>query len=148
MTTHYAELYCLSNFSFLRSASHPEELVAQAAALGYSALAITDACSVAGVVRAHLAAREHGLKLIVGSEIALTDGPRLVLLAPHRRAYGQLCALISLGRGNAPKGSYRLSRSDLAHAVPDCLALLVPTYEPSTEELTWFRERFGGRGRG
>ena len=63
----YAELHCISNFSFLRGASHPEELVAEAARQGYRALAITDECSLAGVVKAHVAAREHGLHLIVGS---------------------------------------------------------------------------------
>ena len=65
----YAELHCLSNFSFLRGASHPEELVQRAAALGYSALALTDECSLAGVVRAHTAAKEHKLKLIIGTEV-------------------------------------------------------------------------------
>jgi len=82
----YAELHCLSNFSFLRGASHPEELVGRAADLGYAALAITDECSVAGIVRAHLAARERGLKLIIGSEFALADGLRCVLLAEQRAA--------------------------------------------------------------
>ena len=77
----YAELHCLSNFSFLTGASHPEELVERAHALGYAALAITDQCSLAGVVRAHLAARACGLSLVIGSEIALEDGPHLVLLA-------------------------------------------------------------------
>src|SRR5581483_10138641 len=76
MQPSYAELHCLSNFSFLRGASHPEELVARAKALGYSALALTDECSVAGVVRAHLAAEAYGLKLLIGSEFALADGPR------------------------------------------------------------------------
>ncbi len=102
----YAELHCLTNFSFLRGASHPEELVARAAELGYAALAITDECSVAGVVRAHLAARERGLKLIVGSEFRLDDGLRCVLLATDRRGYGQLCRLITRARRAAPKGSY------------------------------------------
>ena len=77
----YAELHCLTNFSFLRGASHPEELVARAAALGYAALAVTDECSVAGIVRAHPAAKEHGLKLVVGTELELADGPKIVLLA-------------------------------------------------------------------
>ncbi|HSQ69844.1 MAG TPA: PHP domain-containing protein, partial [Steroidobacteraceae bacterium] len=108
----YAELHCVSNFSFLRGASAPEELVERAAELGYAALAITDECSVAGVVRAHLAAREHGLKLIVGAEFRLDDGLRLVLLASNRRGYGQLCRLISRGRRAAPKGRYLLRRSD------------------------------------
>ncbi|MCH8503104.1 MAG: PHP domain-containing protein, partial [Ectothiorhodospiraceae bacterium] len=104
----YAELHCISNYTFLRGASHPHELVERAAALGYSALAITDECSVAGAVRAHQAATGSGLKLIVGTELRLVDGPRLVLLAPHREAYAQLSAMISLGRTSAAKGQYRL----------------------------------------
>ena len=100
----YAELHCLSNFSFLRGASHPEELVARAAELGYTALAITDECSVAGVVRAHRAARERGLPLLVGSEFRLDDDLRCVLLATDRRGYGQLCRLITRARRAAPKG--------------------------------------------
>jgi len=108
----YAELHCLTSFSFLRGASQPEELVERAAELGYAALAITDECSVAGVVRAHGAAREHGLKLLIGSELRIDDGPRLVLLACNRRGYGQLCRLITRGRRAAGKGSYRLVRAD------------------------------------
>src|SRR5471032_790242 len=94
----YAELHCLSNFSFLRGASHPDELVGRAHALGYAALAITDECSVAGAVRAHLAAKQHGLKLIVGSEFALSaasSAPRLILLATDREGYGNLAELIT-----------------------------------------------------
>src|SRR5687767_15253082 len=83
----YAELHCLSNFSFLRGASHPEELVERAHALGYAALALTDECSLAGAVRAHLAAKECGLKLIFGTEVTLDDGLKLVLLATDRRSY-------------------------------------------------------------
>lgn len=94
----YAELHCLSNFTFLRGASHPEELVARAQALGYRALALTDECSLAGVVRAHEAARECGLHLIIGSELRLEDGTGLVLLATDRAAYGNLSALITRGR--------------------------------------------------
>lgn len=104
----YAELHCISNFTFLRGASHPAELVERAAALGYAALAITDECSVAGVVRAHVAARKLGLKLIVGTELRLDDGLRLVLLAASRDGYGGICQLITRGRRAAPKGSYRL----------------------------------------
>ena len=109
----YAELHCLSNFSFLRGASHPEELVERAAHLGYTALAITDECSVAGVVRAHLAARNHALKLIVGTELRLDDGLRCVLLATNRVGYAQLCRLITRGRRAARKGEYKLERRDL-----------------------------------
>ena len=81
----YAELHCLSNFSFLRGASHPEELVERAQALGYAALAITDECSLAGVVRAHLAAKDAGLPLVIGSEFTLADGLKLVLLRDRPR---------------------------------------------------------------
>ncbi|MGH8698307.1 MAG: PHP domain-containing protein, partial [Burkholderiales bacterium] len=98
MLPQYAELHCLTNFTFLRGASHPEELVARAAALGYAALAITDECSVAGVVRAHIAAKDHGLKLLAGTEIALADGPKVVLLATNRAGYGNLSELITKGR--------------------------------------------------
>src|SRR5256885_6639618 len=109
----YAELHCLSNFSFLRGASHAEELVERAAALGYSALAITDECSLAGAVRAHQAAKEKGLKLILGTEIRLQDGMKLVLLATDRRSYGAISSLITIGRRRSKKGSYSLSRTDV-----------------------------------
>jgi error-prone DNA polymerase len=113
----YAELHCLTNFTFLRGASRAEELVERAAQLGYAALAITDECSVAGVVRAHVAAKDHGLKLIVGAEFRLDDGLRCVLLAQDRAGYGRLCRLITRGRRAAPKGQYRLCRDDLAEIV-------------------------------
>ena len=129
MTPDYAELHCLSNFSFQRGASHPEELVARAAEYGYAALAITDECSLAGVVRAHSALRAHpgDPRLIVGSEIRLEDGPCLVLLAADRAGYGRLSRLITDARRAAAKGRYRLDRSGLAAAARDgLLALLVP----------------------
>ena len=126
----YAELHCLSNFTFLRGAAHPEELVARAHELGYAALAITDECSLAGVVRAHEAARDHGLKLIIGSEIRLEDGLKFVLLATDRESYGRLSALVTRGRMRTAKGSYRLTRSDLED-LEGCLALLVP---PAVED--------------
>ena len=97
----YAELHCLSNFSFLRGASHPEELVERAQALGYAALALTDECSLAGAVRAHLAAKELGLKLVIGSEFTLADGLKLALYATDRASYGDLAQLITRGRRNA-----------------------------------------------
>jgi len=120
----YAELHCLSNFTFLRGASHPEELVKRAAGLGYSALAITDECSLAGVVRAHVAAKDAGLPLVIGSEIRLQDGPRLVLLATDREGYGNLADLITRGRRRTKKGSYSLDWSDLDGGLPGCLVLL------------------------
>ncbi len=137
----YAELHCITNFTFLRGASHPEELVARAQELGYAALAITDECSLAGVVRAHVEAKnakdaENGknveFSLIIGSEFRLDDGLRLVLLATDRESYGRLSALITRGRRNAEKGSYRLTRADLADGVEGCLALWLPGREPET----------------
>jgi error-prone DNA polymerase len=142
----YAELHCVSNFSFLRGASHPDELVARAAGLGYAALAITDECSVAGVVRAHLAAREHGLKLLVGSEFRLLDGLRCVLLAGDRAGYGRLCRLITRARRAATKGRYRLERADLdGDRLEGCLALWLPGAPPDASEGAWLAERFPGR---
>ena len=141
----YAELHCLSNFSFLRGASHPEELVARAHQLGYSALAITDECSLAGVVRAHSAAKECGLPLILGSEIRLADGPQLVLLATEREGYGNLAELISRGRRRGVKGRYVLEAKDLDQGLPGCLALLVPGAVPDVAQTRWVAERFAGR---
>jgi len=104
----YAELHGVSSFSFLRGASHPEELVERAASLGYAALALTDECSLAGIVRAHLAAKDAQLPLVVGSEFALDDGTRLALYATDRATYGDLAQLITRGRRQAAKGTYRL----------------------------------------
>ena len=127
--TSYAELHCISNYSFLRGASHPEELVLQAAVLGYRALAITDECSMAGIVKAHVAAKTCGLKLIVGSEFHLEENICIVLLAPTRIAYGQICNLITIGRRRAEKGNYRLSLKDLEFSCSECLELFIPTPE-------------------
>ena len=123
----FAELHAISNYTFLRGASHPEELVRTAFALGYEAIAITDECSLAGVVKAHLAARELSIKLIIGAEFRLQDGIQLVLLAPTRKAYGQLSELVSLGRRRSPKGEYALALEDFRNSVDDCLALWVPS---------------------
>ncbi len=151
----YAELHCITSFSFLRGASQPEELVRQAAALGYQALAITDECSVAGVVRAHTEAKETNLAIIVGSEFltAAKEGEaplHFVLLATTRRAYGQLCRLITKARRRTEKGTYALHREDLAEGADfdECLALwLPPTTVDSSTEATghWLRERFPAR---
>lgn len=140
----YAELYCQSNFSFLQGASEPEELVDQAFELGYAALAITDECSLAGVVRAHTQARRlneaardaslnHQLQLIIGASFTLRAGPgaadiRLVLLAQTREGYGNLSEFITLGRTRAAKGEYRLDAQDLKtlRNLPECLAILAP----------------------
>ena len=123
----YAELHCLSCYSFLRSASHPHELVERAAALGYRALAITDECSFAGIVKAHVAAREAGIQLIIGSELVLEEGLRLVALVPSRQAYSELSGLISMARRRSPKGEYRVTLRDVIFYLKRCLLLWLPT---------------------
>ena len=145
----YAELHCLSNFTFQRGASHPQELVARARALGYHALAITDECSVAGVVRAHLAARECGLPLIIGAEFHLRCGLGLVALATDRRGYGSLCRLITRGRRAAEKGRYDLGFDDVDALLGHCLVLWLPPADLADEARALsmagrVRERFAG----
>ncbi len=122
----YTELHCLSCFSFLRGASRPEELVAQAAMHAYTGIAITDECSLAGVVKAHVAAKEHDLHLIIGSEFTLNEGIRLVALAPSRAAYAELSGLVSLGRRRSPKGEYSLTLRDVIFHLKRCLLLWLP----------------------
>jgi error-prone DNA polymerase len=159
----YAELFCLSNFSFLHGASHAEELSERAAQLGYSALAVTDECSLAGVVRAHVAAKETKLPFIVGSFFRLVnaDGSPafgLILLAQNREGYGNLSELITLARTRATKGEYRLTPQDLSRpekeyrhlrGMPDCLAILVPDFPANEDALTaqveWLDDTFTGR---
>ena len=153
----YAELLCLSAFSFLRGASPPDELVRRAHALGYSALALADECSLAGIVRAHVAARECGLKLLVGSQFRVDDGAAgftLVVLACHAAGYSQLCRLITGLRRSAPKGSYRLDAAQLDAAVRQgaldgCVVVAVPARESTQPQLDalagWLLQRFVGR---
>jgi len=122
----YAELHCLSCYSFLRGASHPHELVERAAQQGYAALAITDECSFAGVVKAHVAAKELGLQLIIGSELQLEEGVKLVALVPSRAAYSELSGLISMARRRSPKGEYRLALRDVIFHLKRCLLIWLP----------------------
>ena len=150
----YAELHCLSNFSFLRGASHPDELVQRATALGYAALAITDECSFSGIVRAHIAAKEARFPLVIGSELTLVDGVKLVLLVTDRASYGNLSQLITRGRRNAAKGSYALARDDVAAFAGGLLALWIPPdsapgkADPDDDALAtarWVAATFPGR---
>ncbi len=150
----YAELVCLSNFTFLQGASHPQELVARAVQLGYRAIALTDECSLAGIVRAHEEAQRAAqagqpIALIPGSQFRLEDGSRLVLLVTDEAAYAQLCTLITRGRRNAPKGEYRLGRQDFERGLDHCLALWLPRedVEGETDVRTahWVASHFEGR---
>jgi error-prone DNA polymerase len=147
MAGRYAELHALSNFTFLRGASHPEELVETAASLGYEALAITDECSMSGIVRAHAAAKNHGLKkLIIGSELKLRSGRKLVALARNSNGYASLCRLITAARRTAEKGSYALTRHAFEDGLPDCLVLWVPDQDYTLDvEDHWLRETFRDR---
>ena len=123
----YAELQVTTNFSFLRGASHGEELVAQAKALGLDAIAVTDRNTLAGVVRAHIAAKEVGLKLIIGARLDLQDAPSLLCLPRDRAAYGRLSRLISLGQRRAKKGQCTLFLDDVAqHAEGQIFIALAP----------------------
>jgi error-prone DNA polymerase len=117
----YAELHCLSDFSFLRGASRAEDLFTRAAQCGYQALAITDECSLAGIVRAHEASKATGIKLIVGAEFKLEDGLRCVLLVENMAGYTALCRLITTARCAASKGAYKLTRRDVEAQFPACL---------------------------
>jgi error-prone DNA polymerase len=163
----YAELFCLSNFSFLQGASHAQELVARAVQLDYTALAITDECSLAGVVRAHAEAKEAKFPLIIGSYFRLTQldgspGLSFVALATNKNGYGNLCELITIARNRVAKGSYLLMPADLAappsefahlKGLPDCLLILLPHYpahmpddvDQLHAQAAWMEATFPGR---
>ncbi len=154
----YAELKCVSNFSFLRGASRPEELVERAKQLGYSALAITDECSLAGVVRAHVAAKEQGLKLLIGSQFLVqpddTDADAvaftLTVLACHLEGYGNLAQFITKLRRASEKGSYRLRRGEISGAeLNGCVVLASPQRMATPAQLQgigrWLLDEFTGR---
>ncbi|WP_342630614.1 error-prone DNA polymerase [Marinobacter alkaliphilus] len=158
MTTGYAELFCFSNFTFLTGASHPHELAERALELGYNAIAITDACSVAGIPRAWAALKDSPVKLITGSWFELEDAPagaatpRFILLAQSRKGYGQLCQLITTGRRRAEKGQYQLFTRDIeTHELDNCLCLWLPpassaaSYEQAEACGEWLQRLFEQR---
>ncbi|MGF7244055.1 error-prone DNA polymerase [Pseudomonas oryzihabitans] len=144
MTPDYAELHCLSNFSFQRGASSVDQLFERAKAMGYEALAITDECTLAGIVRAWQASEKHDVRLIVGAEFQIAQGPKLVLLVQDLQGYQQLCRLITLARRRAEKGSYRLLREDLSQ-VAGLVALWVPERGAEAESARWLLDVFPGR---
>ncbi|BDU22891.1 error-prone DNA polymerase [Dyella sp. GSA-30] len=145
----YAELHCLSCFSFQRGASTARELFERAKACGYTALAITDECSMAGIVRALEASRETGVKLIVGTEVQLHDGPKMVLLAETKGGYTALCQMITQGRRASAKGTYVLTRENVEAMVKTSeghagvLALWMPGRQPDRSEGNWVKATFG-----
>lgn len=148
----YAELHCLSDFSFLRGAASAADLFARARDCGYGALAITDECSLAGIVRALEASRATGVPLVVGSEFTLVCGLKLVLLVQNNAGYVRLCELITCGRRAAEKGSYRLAREDVERVLGEVrgdasglFALWVPAQQPAEEQAQWLQSRFADR---
>ncbi|WP_017903866.1 error-prone DNA polymerase [Pseudomonas asplenii] len=145
MSDEYAELHCLSNFSFQRGASSARELFARAREQGYQALAITDECTLAGIVRAWQAAQDTELPLIIGSEMQIENGPRVVLLVEDLAGYQALCRLITQARRRVEKGRYQVLREDFDQALPGLLALWLPGPELVEADGLWLRERFPER---
>lgn len=122
----YTELQVTTNFSFLRGASHPEELVQQAALLGYPAIGISDRNTLAGVVRAHAAARRYGVRVLPGCRLDLQDGPSLLAYPEHKAAYSQLSNLLTTGNLRAEKGQCHLYRKDIFEHAPGIQFILIP----------------------
>src|SRR3974390_1076360 len=138
----YAELQVTTNFSFLRGAAHPDELVVTAAALDYRAIAITDRNSFAGIVRAHHAAKEVGIRLVVGCRLDLRDGTSLLVFPEDRAAYGRLTRLLTLGKRRAPKGECHLDYADVvAHGAGPGVVVLPPE---TADMATGFAARVAG----
>ncbi|WP_018147723.1 error-prone DNA polymerase [Henriciella marina] len=146
--TGYAELAVTTNFSFLRGASHPEELVAQAKGLGLTAIGIADRNTLAGVVRAHLAARDYEMRLLVGARLITTDGFDLIAYPQDRDAYGRLSRLLSEGKLRAEKGACHITLEDvLAHAEGMVFIAMPPLSPDETYRLRleWLRTQWGDR---
>ncbi|MDP4251176.1 MAG: error-prone DNA polymerase [Bacteroidota bacterium] len=148
----YTELQISSNFSFLRGASHPEELVEYAADLGYTELAITDRNSFAGIVRGHAAAKKKGIRIMPACRLDLLDGPGLLAYPTDKNAYAQISALLSTGNLRAEKGECHLYKEDVyQHAKATKFIVLPPAalnasfdYEDSfRHSLQEYRDVFG-----
>lgn len=147
MSQQYSELFCQSNYSFLEGASHAEELVLQADFLRYKALAVTDECSVAGIVKVHSAIKQHklSLKQIVGSMFWLNDECQVVLLCPNRTAYAELCRIITNARRRSSKGHYQLSEWDIMSA-KHCFILWLPQQKNEDSHWgQWLSQHHSGR---
>ncbi|WP_200868009.1 error-prone DNA polymerase [Pseudomonas syringae] len=149
VNTDYAELHCLSNFSFQRGASSAQELFQRAERHGYAALAITDECTLAGIVRAWQASKDSGLPLIVGSEMQIEKGPKVVLLVEDLIGYQALCRIITVARRRAKKGEYRLLRDDIEVSSSGLLAIWLPDIDGDAqaclEQGRWLCGRFAER---
>ena len=142
----YSELHCITNFTFLRGASHPYELVNTASKLGYKALAITDECSLSGIVKAHVAASKKNLQLIIGSEFKI-ESHKIIILVTNRDSYSKLSSLITLARRRSKKGKYQIRWSDLRFNNDGLLILWIPCGNLTKDTLIashlheWFDQR-------
>src|SRR3954466_7133173 len=148
----YAELDVTTNFTFLHGASHPDELVLQAARLGYHAIAITDTNTLAGVVRMHDAVKQIARtgwapRLLIGARLAFDDAPDVLVWAPHRPAYARLCRLLTLGRRRAQKGEGTLHLDDFLNENDGLLAAVVPgmPFMPAAIAMRKLKDALGGR---
>lgn len=123
----YAHLFSTTNFTFLTGASHPAEYIVRAAELGYQGLAITDECSLAGIVKAYVATKalKSNFKLIIGSRFKLSNGMMIIAIAPSRKAYAELSGFITLARRRAVKGEYEAHFEDLRFRLQHCLIIWV-----------------------
>ena len=139
--TGYAELQVTTNFSFLRGAPHPEEMVHMAAALGLAAVAVTDRNTLAGVVPAHVAARETGMRLAVGVRLDLADAPSLLCLPRDRTACGRLARLLTVSRRRAPKGSCEIGLADLLDHATGQILIALPPRAPDGSIDPGFKDR-------
>ncbi|GBR27922.1 error-prone DNA polymerase [Gluconobacter japonicus] len=149
--TGYVELQVASNFSFLRGASHPDELIATARHMGYDALGITDFNTVAGIVRAHVAAREQGVRLIPGARLALTDGAAVLAYPVDRAAWGGLCRLLTLGHRRGNRQVFTLDWDDLEREGEGLIFILLPPDQETAllyqlEQLRALTARHGNSG--
>ncbi|MCQ4258379.1 error-prone DNA polymerase [Stutzerimonas stutzeri] len=145
MIGEYAELHCLSNFSFQRGASSAKELFERAAQHRYRALAITDECTLAGIVRAWQASKKSELPLIIGSEMQIERGPKLVLLVENLAGYQALCRLITRARRRAEKGSYKLLPEDFTDSLDGLIAIWLAQTDDAEAQGCWLHERFKDR---
>jgi error-prone DNA polymerase len=145
MSDGYAELHCLSNFSFQRGASSALELFQRAKKHGYQALAITDECTLAGIVRAWQAAKSVELPLVIGSEVRIDNGPKLLLLVENLAGYQTLCGLITQARRRTQKGQYQVLREDFSEPLPGLFIVWVPDSVDDVQEGRWLKQAFGAR---
>lgn len=136
----YTELQITTNFSFLRGASHPEEIIEQAAAYNYPAIAIADRNTFAGIVRAHIAAKKYGVRLIPACRLDLLDGPSLLAFPTNREAYGELSELLTLGNRRTEKGSCHLYKDDVYRTIRETQFIVIPP--PGLNEDYQFEEEF------